>query len=374
MSKAYIACDRCKSRKKKCTGETPKCGLCSAQGADCHYAPERKFRGAAKNSGFGKWREQITNASELHSQDPSNPTLLPVDNVPSLFNKTYNISGNYDQSTSEVLPIALHKKPENHNQTWALTTPTGDNTDSSGQLDPQTSHSVSLISNRFVSKLPSFLSPSNYGQQLQSIQKQVQLAQAEDRPTPLFASHISVRLIQNSFSDIYSPEKVIIPLSQLVELFLDVEGGASSDHVSRDPDAKAKWAILNASLALATKAKMAPGDHSASAIGGIAFAYHQNALRVLEDLLLAPPSVWCVRALLMMATATGQLESGMTSPLVLATNAIKMLRVLIHQDTGLYLNNNTSSNRELLKDIDHLYTVARRFTSHRQDTASQMIA
>ncbi|KAL6791108.1 hypothetical protein J3E68DRAFT_438864 [Trichoderma sp. SZMC 28012] len=364
MSKVYIACDWCKSRKKKYMGEIPKCGLCLAQGAECHYAPERKFRGAAKNSSFGKWREQITNASELYSQDLRSPTLLPIDNVPLLFNETYNFSGNYNQSTSEVLPIALHKKPENHNQTWALTTPTGDNTDSSGQLDLQKSPLVSLISNRFVSKLPSFLSPSNYGQQLQSIQKQVQLAQAEDRPTPLFASHISVRLIKNSFSDIYSSEKVIIPLSQLVELFLDVEGGASSDHVSRDPDAKAKWAILNASVALAIKAKMAPGDHSASAIGGIAFAYHQNALRVLEDLLLAPPSVWCVRALLMIATAASQLEPGITSTLVLATNAIKMLQILIHQDSGLYLDNNTSSNRELLKDIDYLYTVARCFMSH----------
>ncbi|KAI0716125.1 hypothetical protein C8T65DRAFT_726339 [Cerioporus squamosus] len=42
------ACEKCRIRKAKCTGETP-CSRCLSRGLQCEYAPERKMRGPNKN-------------------------------------------------------------------------------------------------------------------------------------------------------------------------------------------------------------------------------------------------------------------------------------------------------------------------------------
>ncbi|KAI0933029.1 hypothetical protein AcW1_000031 [Taiwanofungus camphoratus] len=43
------ACEKCRIRKAKCSGEHPSCQRCRARGLLCEYAPERRMRGPNKN-------------------------------------------------------------------------------------------------------------------------------------------------------------------------------------------------------------------------------------------------------------------------------------------------------------------------------------
>ncbi|KAI0526548.1 hypothetical protein F5B22DRAFT_641694 [Xylaria bambusicola] len=47
-SKTFIACSRCKIRKKKCDGGSPKCSNCATHNAECIYATVRRTRGTGK--------------------------------------------------------------------------------------------------------------------------------------------------------------------------------------------------------------------------------------------------------------------------------------------------------------------------------------
>ncbi|OBZ79537.1 hypothetical protein A0H81_00058 [Grifola frondosa] len=42
------ACEKCRIRKAKCSGDHPSCQRCTARGLQCEYAPERKMRGPNK--------------------------------------------------------------------------------------------------------------------------------------------------------------------------------------------------------------------------------------------------------------------------------------------------------------------------------------
>ncbi|EPQ61332.1 hypothetical protein GLOTRDRAFT_90534 [Gloeophyllum trabeum ATCC 11539] len=42
------ACEKCRTRKAKCSGEHPACGRCVSRGLICEYAPERRMRGPNK--------------------------------------------------------------------------------------------------------------------------------------------------------------------------------------------------------------------------------------------------------------------------------------------------------------------------------------
>ncbi|KAI0364774.1 hypothetical protein BV20DRAFT_816333 [Pilatotrama ljubarskyi] len=43
------ACEKCRIRKAKCSGDHPTCQRCLSRGLQCEYAPERKMRGPNKN-------------------------------------------------------------------------------------------------------------------------------------------------------------------------------------------------------------------------------------------------------------------------------------------------------------------------------------
>ncbi|KAI0323842.1 hypothetical protein GY45DRAFT_1263944 [Cubamyces sp. BRFM 1775] len=43
------ACEKCRIRKAKCSGDHPACQRCVSRGLQCEYAPERKMRGPNKN-------------------------------------------------------------------------------------------------------------------------------------------------------------------------------------------------------------------------------------------------------------------------------------------------------------------------------------
>ncbi|CCL99936.1 uncharacterized protein FIBRA_01961 [Fibroporia radiculosa] len=63
------ACEKCRIRKAKCSGEHPFCQRCRSRGLLCEYAPERRMRGPNKNkrksvSGTGPDRRSSTPHSE----------------------------------------------------------------------------------------------------------------------------------------------------------------------------------------------------------------------------------------------------------------------------------------------------------------------
>ncbi|RPD56325.1 hypothetical protein L227DRAFT_566174 [Lentinus tigrinus ALCF2SS1-6] len=78
------ACEKCRIRKAKCTGDSP-CSRCLSRGLQCEYAPERKMRGPNKNkrgdTAKAKPRkgkesppaEPLDSASEGHASDNSPP-------------------------------------------------------------------------------------------------------------------------------------------------------------------------------------------------------------------------------------------------------------------------------------------------------------
>ncbi|KAI0023699.1 hypothetical protein F4780DRAFT_62259 [Xylariomycetidae sp. FL0641] len=49
-SRIFIACLRCKSRKRRCDGATPSCSNCAGHNAECLYATVRKTRGPGKKN------------------------------------------------------------------------------------------------------------------------------------------------------------------------------------------------------------------------------------------------------------------------------------------------------------------------------------
>ncbi|KAH9885570.1 hypothetical protein C8Q73DRAFT_659618 [Cubamyces lactineus] len=53
------ACEKCRIRKAKCSGDHPACQRCISRGLQCEYAPERKMRGPNKNK-----RKSISKRSE----------------------------------------------------------------------------------------------------------------------------------------------------------------------------------------------------------------------------------------------------------------------------------------------------------------------
>lgn len=67
------ACEKCRDRKTKCTGERPSCNRCSQRGYICEYASEHRVRGPAKN------RRRTAASIDLTASTPISPTFSPSD-------------------------------------------------------------------------------------------------------------------------------------------------------------------------------------------------------------------------------------------------------------------------------------------------------
>ncbi|KAI8969699.1 hypothetical protein BD414DRAFT_257159 [Trametes punicea] len=68
------ACEKCRIRKAKCSGDHPACQRCISRGLQCEYAPERKMRGPNKNK-----RKSISQkSSDKSSEDDRRSSVASI--------------------------------------------------------------------------------------------------------------------------------------------------------------------------------------------------------------------------------------------------------------------------------------------------------
>ncbi len=175
----------------------------------------------------------------------------------------------------------------------------------------------------FFERLPIFpdcLLPGTFNEHLESFKRSVAEATAARNFTPLIPHQISRRLIENSFAEIMA-EHQLLDISNFVML-LDAPYAASC---ANPADAPARWAIVNAVIALALRFKTAPG--SEAALSDITHSFYQNAIRVLPELILQDSSLLSIQALLAMAMFARRI-SDIQAFIMLATNASRQLELL----------------------------------------------
>ncbi|KAI0043314.1 hypothetical protein FA95DRAFT_1563434 [Auriscalpium vulgare] len=81
------ACEKCRTRKAKCSGDHPTCQRCLTRGLVCEYAPERKMRGPNKPKPLGA---PTTTSRRTHPSSPSDSASSPGSEKDSTVRKRAN--------------------------------------------------------------------------------------------------------------------------------------------------------------------------------------------------------------------------------------------------------------------------------------------
>lgn len=194
---------------------------------------------------------------------------------------------------------------------------------------------VSSLQSNAVSMLPSqrrasagnglpifvdFLLPDQYGKHLNTIKRDLGEATAARRFMPLMPHRISKRLMENTFAEITAEYQLLDQPSFMA--LLDAQYAASPVNPADNP---ARWALVNAVVALAIRSKTAPG--SEDCLSDIPRRYYQNAVTVIPDLILQVPSLLAIQALLSMALFAKNIRDRQAF-VVLANNASRQLELL----------------------------------------------
>ncbi|TVY83876.1 putative transcriptional regulatory protein [Lachnellula suecica] len=286
-TRVFKACISCKTRKRKCDGGTPRCSYCAARNAECIYEAVRRTRGP------GKKKSEVQALQELSGDDPAilghSSTLNPRN--PSL---------------------------EDRNIENKTTLPSSTNTDS-------TNTQISL-QNR-LPLFPDFLLQGTFSDNLKTYRKTISESLPTRGFTPLMPLQISRRLIQNSFTEIMAEHQLL----DIPTILGHLEAQNSSDPLAPG-DNPARWALVNAVIALAARFKIALG--SESAFSDIVRGYYDNATRVLPELILQDPCLLSVQALLAMAMFARQV-SDIQAFVMLASNASKQLEMMNLRSDGV---------------------------------------
>jgi hypothetical protein len=132
--------------------------------------------------------------------------------------------------------------------------------------------------------------------------------------------YISRRLIENSFTDIIASQQL---LSQSHFLSL-LEAQYATSPIS-PADNPARWALVNAIIALAVRFKTALGAEAA--LADIVQAFYQNATGVLPELILQEPNLLSVQALLAMSLFSWNVGY-IRAFVMLGSNASRLLGLL----------------------------------------------
>lgn len=125
--------------------------------------------------------------------------------------------------------------------------------------------------------------------------------------------------MRNTFTEIMA-EHQLIDLSDFMAL-LDAQHAASSTGPADNP---ARWAIINAVIAIALRYKTAPG--SEGELSDIQHGYYRNATAVIPDLILQDASLLSIQALLAMAIFASGIPDTQAS-VMLVTNASRQLEM-----------------------------------------------
>ncbi|PVH76355.1 hypothetical protein DL98DRAFT_393911, partial [Cadophora sp. DSE1049] len=167
---------------------------------------------------------------------------------------------------------------------------------------------------------PEFLLPGTFDINLKAFKKTISQAIVARKYTPLMPIHVSRRLMENSFSEIFA-EHQFIDFSTFMRL-LETQYASSSRDPSKCP---ARWAVVNAILALGVRFKTAAG--SEAAMGDVVKGFYNNGIAVLPELMLREPSLLAVQALLAMAMFARGVPD-LQAFVMLVTNASRLLQLL----------------------------------------------
>ncbi|KAI0875590.1 hypothetical protein GGS24DRAFT_454704 [Hypoxylon argillaceum] len=248
-SRIFIACVRCKARKRRCDGNTPKCSNCVTHNTECNYAAVRRTRGPGKKDKTAAIEEQ-----ETHERCDTNDT------------------------------------PNNANQSFANgTSPPSASKSSSEHLPP-----IDLNATKPLSIFPEFLLSKSFPDIVRAFKSEIKEATSRGEFSPLMPQHISKPLIENSFTDIM-PEPPFITRRIFMQLF---EAQYADDIASPGQD-PARWALVNGVIALAGRSKIAPGAEAE--MSPIMMSFYRNATLVLHQVIGQDPSLLSAQALLVLA-------------------------------------------------------------------------
>ena len=165
-----------------------------------------------------------------------------------------------------------------------------------------------------------FLLPGAYDEHLKTLKTRIGEADPSRRLTPLLPQHIARRLIENTFTEVMESHP-LMDHSNFVMLLEDQYAAS----LSGPANCPARWAIVNAVLALAIRAKMAPG--SENTLSDIPDGFFQNAIAVIPDIILRVPSMLSVQAFLSMAMVAQGLPSSHVF-VMLVSNASRQLELI----------------------------------------------
>ncbi|KAK7755731.1 hypothetical protein SLS62_002344 [Diatrype stigma] len=319
-------------RKRRCDGGLPKCAHCTSHGVECKYAAQRRTRGPGKRHGLARddhdpenlllaglsEREQQHHVKGRKGHHPAGPTEQPLPSSrPRLASDSYGIVATEDPLNPPTSTLA--PAPTTTTTTSPPAQPTAETQAHSRRQHPLSPSTI----------FPHFLLQGEFDLRLRHTKKRVEEAAAAGTFAELMPSFITRRLIENAFEDdggIMKPAFLTL---------LDAQYAASTANPAGNP---ARWAVVNAVVALAIRAKTAPSfspfpssssPESEAAISSIAHGYYRNAAMVIPSLVLGEASLLSIRALVAMALFARDAVSEASTVLLLASNASRQLDLLI---------------------------------------------
>ncbi|KAJ7620944.1 hypothetical protein FB45DRAFT_1032216 [Roridomyces roridus] len=159
-----LACDKCRSRKAKCSGEQPTCGRCSSRGLVCEYTKERRTQGlygrprAASSANYPPSRESPSREPDSRRLRRNTTAARPLSSVPYLPFPAHLSASNADKRLS--LPASLTKDSA---EVYPMDTTDDNGYEASNANDSETSSRRSSYSTLLRSPLDCFEPHRRYG-------------------------------------------------------------------------------------------------------------------------------------------------------------------------------------------------------------------
>ncbi|KAI1171592.1 hypothetical protein F4777DRAFT_582789 [Nemania sp. FL0916] len=277
--RVFIACDRCKSRKRRCDGDTPRCSNCATHNAEC----------------TDKKPETETQESEIDA-----PTCTTTEDQTLICTNPGFVANTAAAGPSSIdNTISLMDFSSMH-------ATTSSNTSNSSRLPP-------LI-------FPHFLLAKTFPLEVQLFKSQAESAASGGGFSPLPPLHIARSLVENSFSDII-PEPRFISLESFMR-HLEAQYAHCLCGPAGNP---ARWAVVNGVFALALRFKTAAG--SEAYISPITMAFYRNAALVVDPTVLHELTLLSAQALLVLAVFARGVPD-LEAYTMLVTNAASKLELL----------------------------------------------
>lgn len=170
---------------------------------------------------------------------------------------------------------------------------------------------------------PDFLGLGLLDQYLAAIKESNETAISTQRFTPLLPHHLATRMINNSFNEI-TAENPLLSLNSFMALLRT----QYSSSPSGPADSPARWALVNATIAIAIRFKTASA--SEAEINPIASMYYRNSTAVIYQLVSQDPSLLSMQALLAMSIFAKD-SSDSQELIMLATNASRQRDISSHK-------------------------------------------